>query len=40
MTLPDCFNEMTLVRKRTFPHFLERKWDLERDEEYVGWSYS
>jgi hypothetical protein len=36
VTLPDCFNDMTLVARRTFPHFLERKWDLEKDEEYVG----
>lgn len=34
--MPDCFGEMTLIAKRTFPHFLLKKWDLERDEEYVG----
>jgi len=24
-----------MVRKRKFPHFLERKWDLEKDIDYL-----
>jgi hypothetical protein len=33
--LPPLFNELILVRTRRFPHFLERKWDVERDPEYL-----
>lgn len=33
--LLDVFDDMIHVRNRKFPHFLERKWDLEKDEEYV-----
>ena len=33
--LPEIFNELNLVRARTFPHFLERKWDFQHDAEYL-----
>jgi len=33
--LPDIFSEMILTRNRKFPHLLERKWDYERDPEYM-----
>jgi hypothetical protein len=32
--LPDIFNEFYLVRSRTFPYFLKRKWDFEHDPEF------
>jgi len=32
--LPDIFHELNLVRSRTFPHFLERKWDFQHDPEF------
>ena len=32
--LPPIFFEMSLVRPRKFPHFLERKWDHQRDPEW------
>lgn len=31
--LPDLFQDLVLVRNRRFPHFLERKFDVEKDEE-------
>lgn len=34
--LPDVFSDMINVRRRKFPHLLERKWDLEKDLEYVS----
>ena len=33
--LLDTFCDQVLVRRRKFPHFQERKWDLEKDEEYL-----
>jgi hypothetical protein len=32
--LPDIFNEFYLVRSRTFPHFLKKKWDFEHEPEF------
>lgn len=32
--LPDIFYELNLVRSRTFPHFLERKWDFAHEQEF------
>ena len=32
--LPDIFHELNLVRSRTFPHFLERKWDFQHEPEF------
>ncbi len=32
--LPDIFSELYLVRARSFPHFLKRKWDFEHDPEF------
>jgi len=32
--LPDIFNEFYLVRARTFPSFLKRKWDFEHEPEF------
>lgn len=34
--LPDVFGDLVNVRRRKFPHFLERKWNLEKDLEYVS----
>jgi hypothetical protein len=37
--LPDVFSDLVSVRRRKFPHFLERKWNLEKDLEYVSYFY-
>ena len=32
--LPDIFNYLHIVRARTFPKFLNRKWDFQHEPEY------
>ncbi len=37
--IPEIFNEFSLVRARTFPHFLKQKWDFQFEPEYVKIHY-